>query len=129
MKTYAHILSSWRRVKSLNKDIYEREKRETFNLIKAIHLWLDELYEKKGENFDYSQYPLSHREARHHLEGINECTECLSNKYGSKYSKVIRREASKHVEDDMHFIPKKQDYLKLDFWENWSLRYESFSNC
>ncbi|VVB79533.1 Uncharacterised protein [uncultured archaeon] len=126
MKHYAHTLSSWRRLKKLNPEIYETQKETAFRFSKEIHFWFDEFYGKKTNEFDYSFYPLSHREARHHSEGIEECVFVFTNKYGSEYSEIIQREAAKHIEADMHFIPQKRDYSKKDFWENWSLRYESF---
>jgi hypothetical protein len=130
MKTYAHLLSSWRRSRRINSDLLNKNKRTFFNLLKEVHLWLDEFASKKGEGFDYSIFPYDHREARHHSEGIEECVFLFSHKYGQEYTDIIQREASKHVQEDMKYLPQKADYKGKDFWENWSLRYELFTtNC
>ncbi len=122
MKHLGHVLASWRNLRKNRKDLYQQDKRKCFELVKEIHYWFDEFAGKKSETYDYTKWITPHRQERHHLDGISECVVTFSRKYGFEYSDFIMVEATRHVRDDMKYLPNKEDYKTKDFWKIWSLR-------
>ena len=92
----------------------------TKQVLGELHIWLDHFYGKRGEGYDYSDFSVNHREQRHHRDGIDEVVKILSQKYGERYSCLVREEAERHIVDDMGRIVKsKQEYLSLRMGDGW----------
>ncbi|MBP7708231.1 hypothetical protein KA107_00980 [Candidatus Pacearchaeota archaeon] len=113
-----HVAGSWKRARKNYSVLYRKNPRHCFELIKEIHSWFDEFYNKKGADYNYTIFRFKHREQRHHLDGIQECVVTFSRKYGFEYSDLILTEAARHVQDDMGLIPQKEEYCE-DFWSIW----------
>jgi len=100
-----------------NNPLYRENSALVIQIISQVHTWMDFYVKQKGDNFDYSDGSVRHREQRHHAEGIREATEELAKIFGEKYKDLIDAEATSHVLTDMATIPMAADYKAPDFWE------------
>ena len=114
------------------KRLRENDKTELYNTVpRLVEQIVSEIHSTLDSSFipsDDSDEMLKHREKLHHREGIEEVTEKLTKKYGEIYRSIILQEATAHVKEDMHSIPKKSDYQYSDFWPRWQARYELIFN-
>jgi hypothetical protein len=118
-ETIFHYQSSLENVRVNHPELYEQEKAKVEQLLTELHKWLDWYAGKEGEEngvaYNFTGITkIRHRAKRHHLEGINEAVRIFSERYGEKFSKLIRQEATRHVRDDVKYvmdeIPFASDY-------------------
>jgi hypothetical protein len=105
-------------------ELFALEMEVVIDLIKELHGWLDYYDSRKGKDddgpFDFTgARNIRHRAKRHHIEGFREAVKLFTEKYGEKFTNLIRQEAERHIKDDMGQILSKSDYEVIGFWKNY----------
>jgi hypothetical protein len=102
-------------------DLYCSVPRIVENIVEEVHRSLDSFSIPTKD----ADIKLRCRERLHHEEGIKEVTTSLVKRYGEVYQELIEQEARMHVEEDMGYIPKRNDYNDPYFWDKWKAANET----
>jgi hypothetical protein len=128
-QTIDHYKSSLKNAKKNYPHLYEQEAETVKWVLMRTHVWLDWYAGRKGNDeegaYDFTGVSkIRHRAKRHHMEGIMEIVKILSKRYGERFSKLIKEEASDHVRVDMKCAMKGDIPFASDYPAVFSKHYK-----